>query len=320
VTGGSPAGGSPRGGLAFLIAGQGAQHARMFEIVRAHDAAEAILAEARTLLGGRDPRDIAAAEDGARFGNRTGQILCCAAVAAVWSALAIDPTQPMTFAGYSVGELASWHCAGLFDAGTLLRLAARRAELMDAASADQEGRLLAVVGLGRAAIAAFCRDHGAEVAITNGTHHVVLGVAAARLDALTQALAAAGPAVLRVLPVAVASHTSALRAANDGLREVLRATPMASALPGCVRLLSGLDGEPVASIASGQDRLAAAISQRLDWAACLDAVRESGARTILELGPGTALAAMAREAIPDVRIHSIDDFRRLDGAAEWLAG
>jgi [acyl-carrier-protein] S-malonyltransferase len=292
----------------------------MFEIIRGHDAAEAVLAEAKTLLGGHDPRDIAVAEDGARFGNRTGQILCCAAVAAVWSALCIDAAQPITFAGYSVGELASWHCAGLFDAATLLRLAARRAELMDAASAGEEGRLLAVMGLGPAAIAAFCRDHGAEVAINNGSHHVVLGVAAARLDALTAALAAARPAVLRVLPVAVASHTAALRAASDGFRDILRATPMASTLPGPMRLLSGLDGEPVAFIARGQDRLAAAMSQRLDWAACLDAVRESGARTILELGPGTALAAMAREAIPDARIHSIDDFRRLDGAAEWLAG
>jgi [acyl-carrier-protein] S-malonyltransferase len=308
-----------KGRLAFLIAGQGAQHAHMFEILRGHDAAEAVLAEARTLLGGRDPRAIAA-EDGARFGNRTGQILCCAAVAATWSALRIDAAQSITFAGYSVGELASWHCAGLFDAATLLRLAARRAELMDAASAGEEGRLLAVVGLGRAAIAAFCRDHDAEVAIINGSHHVVLGVAAARLDALMAALATARPAVLRVLPVAVASHTAALRAASDGFRDALRATPMASALPGPMRLLSGLDGEPVASIARGQDRLAAAMSQRLDWAACQDAVRESGARTILELGPGTALAAMAREAIPDARIHSIDDFRRLDGAAEWLAG
>jgi [acyl-carrier-protein] S-malonyltransferase len=305
------------GNLAFLIAGQGAQHARMFDILRGHDAAEAVLAEAAKLLG-RDPRDIAAAEDGARFVNRTGQILCCAAVAAAWSALSIDPAQPMTLAGYSVGELASWHCAGLFDAPTLLRLAARRAELMDAAGAGQQGRLLAVVGLGRSAIAAVCRDHGAEVAITNGSHHVVLGVAATRLDALMEALAAARPAVLRVLPVAVASHTAALRAASVGFRDILRATPMATP-PGNIRLLSGLDGEPLASIARAQDRLAASISQRLDWAACLDAVRESGARTILELGPGTALAAMAREAIPDARIHSIDDFRRLEGAADWLA-
>ncbi len=305
-------------GLAFLIAGQGAQHARMFDILRGHDAAEAVLAEAATLLDGRDPRDIAAAEDGGRFGNRTGQILCCAAVAGAWSALAIDHTQPITLAGYSVGELASWHCAGLFDARTLLHLAARRAELMDAASVGEAGRLLAVVGLGRSAIAAFCRDHGAEVAITNGTHHVVLGVAAARLDALMEALAAARPAVLRRLPVAVASHTAVLRAASDGFSDILRATPMAAAMPGRIRLLSGLDGEPVTSIGRGRDRLAASISQGLDWAACLDAVRESGARTILELGPGTALAAMAREAIPDARIHSIDDFRRLDGAADWL--
>lgn len=306
------------GGLALLIAGQGAQHAGMFDILRGHAAAEAVLAEAATLLGGRDPRDIAAAGDGGRFSNRTGQILCCAAVAGVWSALPIDRAQPMTLAGYSLGELASWHCAGLFDATTLLRLAARRAERMDAAGAAQPGRLLAVVGLRRAAITAFCRDHGAEIAIVNGAEHFILGVPAGHLDALMQALGAARPSVLRLLPVGVASHTSLLRMAAEGFREELQAAPMAGALPRSLRLLSGLDGEPVTAIPHGLNRLADAITHSLDWAACLDAVRESGARTILELGPGTALAAMARAAIPDARIHSIDDFRNLEGAAAWL--
>jgi [acyl-carrier-protein] S-malonyltransferase len=292
----------------------------MFDILRGHAAAEAVLAEAATLLGGGDLRAIAAADDGRRFANRTGQILCCASVAAVWTALAVDRAQPMTLAGYSVGELASWHCAGLFDAPTMLSLAAARAEFMNAASAGEEGRLVAVVGLGRSATGKFCRDHGAEVAIVIAADHFVLGVPAANLNRLMQALSAARPAVLRVLPVAVASHTSALRAASARFREALRGSPIAGPLPRTLRLLSGLDGEPVVSIARGQDRLADAISHSLDWAACLDAVRESGARTILELGPGTALATMARTAIPEARVHSIDDFRSLDGVADWLVG
>ena len=307
------------GGLAFLIAGQGAQHPGMFDILRGHAAAEAVLGEAAMLMGGRGPREIAASEDGSRFTNRAGQILCCAAVAGVWSALPLDPAQPMTLAGYSVGELASWHCAGLFDAGTLLRLAARRAERMDAAGADEPGRLLAVVGVGRSVIASACRRHGAEIAIVNGEHHFVVGVPAADLDPLMQELAAARPLALRVLPVAVASHTSFLAAASAGFREDLQGASMAPPLAADVRLLSGLDGEPVISIPRGQERLADAISHSLDWAACLDAIRENGARTILELGPGNALANMARTAIPDARVHSIDDFRSLEGVVDWLA-
>ncbi len=306
------------GGLAFLIAGQGAQHPGMFDNLRGSPAAEAVLAEAATLLDGRDPRDIAADEDGGRFDNRTGQILCCAAVAGVWSALPIDRAQPMTLVGYSVGELAAWHCAGLFDAATLLRLAAQRAERMDAAAATRPGRLLAVVGLRRAAITAFCRDHGAEIAIVNGAEHFILGVPAGHLDALMRALGAARPTVLRLLPVGVASHTSLLREAAEGFHADLAAAPIMGALPRGLRLLSALDGEPVTAIPRARDRLADAITQRLDWAACLDAVRESGAKTILELGPGSALAAMARAAIPEARIHSIDDFRNLEGVAAWL--
>ncbi len=307
------------GKLALLFAGQGAQHPRMFDIVHGHAAAEATLAEAAGLLGGRHPR-AAAADDEARFGNRTGQILCCAAVAAAWSALALDRTQPMVLAGYSIGELAAWHCAGMLDAGTLLRLAAERAELMDKASVGQDGRLLAVVGLGRANITPLCEAYGADIAIINGPQHFVLGVPVARVDALMQALTAARPTVLRLLPVAVASHTSAIQAASAKFLQALQTTPMAASPAPNMRLLSGVDGEPVLSAARGQVLLAEALSHRIDWAACLDTCRESGVSTVLELGPGNSLATMAREAIPGARVHSIDDFRELEGVARWLAG
>ena len=149
------------GRLAILIAGQGAQHAGMFDILRGHEAAEAILAEAAIFLNGCDPRDIARVREWRAVRQPYWADICAVQPSqCVWSALSIDRAQPMMLAGYSVGELAAWH----------------------------------------------------------------------------------------------------------------------------------------------------------------DAVRESRARTILELGSGTALAAMARAAISEVRIHSIDDFRSLGGAPDWLKG
>ena len=57
----------------------------------------------------------------------------------------------------------------------------------------------------------------------------------------------------------------------------------------------------------------------IDWAACLDACREYGADRVLELGPGHALATMARMVLPDARVHAVDEFRSLAGVTEWLA-
>jgi [acyl-carrier-protein] S-malonyltransferase len=38
----------------------------------------------------------------------------------------------------------------------------------------------------------------------------------------------------------------------------------------------------------------------------------------LELGPGDALARIARERFPELAIRSVADFRGVDGAAAWV--
>jgi [acyl-carrier-protein] S-malonyltransferase len=46
---------------------------------------------------------------------------------------------------------------------------------------------------------------------------------------------------------------------------------------------------------------------------------EAGVTTMLELGPGRALAEMAARSIPGLEARSLDEFRSLDGARSWLA-
>jgi [acyl-carrier-protein] S-malonyltransferase len=304
--------------LAFLLAGQGAQHAAMFDALKDHPEAEPIFAAATALLDGTDPRDLARAPGADLHQNRLAQILCCTAIAANWAILLPRIAQPHILAGYSLGDLATWHCAGLFDARTLLRLAAARAEAMDDAGRVSPGGLVAVVGLRRSAIDAVCQEHKAEVAIINGQDHFVVGCRSDSIAGLVEAMKQARAAVVRPLPVSLASHTSLLEPATRAFHQQLAAVTMPEVVPNSVRLLSGLDGESVLKTAPGQAKLAAAISHTIDWAACLDACREAGATTILELGPGGALATMAREAIPQARIRSLDDFRTLDGVSAWL--
>jgi [acyl-carrier-protein] S-malonyltransferase len=304
--------------LAFLLAGQGAQHAGMFDALRGHREAEPIFAGAAALLGGADPRDLVRVSGADLHQNRLAQILCCTAIAASWAILLPRITQPYILAGYSLGDLATWHCAGLFGTQTLLQLAAARAEAMDDAGRRSPGGLVAVVGLRRRLIDVLCREHAAEVAIVNGEDHFVLGCRSVSLASLVEVLKQARAAVVRPLPVSVASHTSLLEPATHAFHQRLAAVAMPEVVPNSVRLLSGLDGESVFRTAPAQAKLAAAISNTIDWAACLDACREAGATTILELGPGRALATLARDVIPQARIRSLDDFRTLDGASAWL--
>jgi [acyl-carrier-protein] S-malonyltransferase len=84
------------------------------------------------------------------------------------------------------------------------------------------------------------------------------------------------------------------------------------------RLLSGTDGDTVADIETGIDKLARQISTTIHWAACLESCRSAGAVAALELGPGTTLSRMASALFPDGRARAVEEFRSLAGLRTWL--
>ena len=272
---------------------------------------------AAAFLDGADPRRfVRDADDAALFGNRAGQILCCTQALAAWAMIGERRPAGVVLAGYSVGELAAWGCAGLFAPAQVLALAASRAAVMDAAAPAGAG-LAAIVGLRRAALDAMLAAHGGHVAIHNGPESVVIGADGAALAACLEAAIAGGARTARRLPVAVPSHTALLASASPSFGTRLQAETLGVQSPG-VRLLSGIDGAVVRDTEAGLLALAAQISTTIDWAACLDSCRELGARRFLELGPGAALAAMAAELGPDVTTRAVGQFRSRDGVLAWL--
>ena len=304
--------------VALLCSGQGGQHRDMFAWLGAVPAAEPVFAAASSLLGGLDPRRfVREAPDDALFGNHAGQILCCTQALAAWAMLGDARPSRVVLAGYSVGELAAWGCAGVFAPDALLRLAAERARLMDAAAPAGAG-LAAIVGLRRPALERLLATHGAALAIVNGADSVVIGGTADALEACLAEATRQGAATARRLPVAVPSHTALLAAASAGFAPILATGPHGAVGDG-VRLLSGIDGEVVRDPARGLHKLAAQISTTIEWSACLAACRELGASRFLELGPGTALSRMVEQSGAGASARAIEQFRTPDGVRSWLA-
>jgi [acyl-carrier-protein] S-malonyltransferase len=219
-------------------------------------------------------------------------------------------------AGYSIGELAAWGCAGALDEMGILRLARRRAAVMDAA-APSDGGLAAIVGLRRPTLEPILARHALSIAIVNDVDHFTVGGHRAALEAACQEAAACGAKRAVTLAVAVPSHTPLLREATEQFRAVLReASPRLPAAG--YRLLSGIDGDTVDNIDIGIDKLARQISTTIDWAACLESCRSAGAVAALELGPGTTLSRMASALFPDGRARAVEEFRTLAGLRVWL--
>ncbi len=304
-------------GIAILCSGQGGQGAGMFDLLAEAPEAAPVFEAAQAILDGRDLRELVhQASDQDLHANRLGQILCCTQTMAAWAIIRDRLSEPLIVAGYSVGELGAWGVAGLMDAGEVLRLAARRAAAMDAATAEPSG-LVAIRGLTRDGLDPICTAHGAFVAIVNASDQMLVGGTRTALAAVAADANAAGATRTTMLAVEVASHTPLLAAASDRFRQDLAGAHLAREVPPERRLLSGIDGAPVFDVKTGADKLARQIRQTVDWSACMETCRASDVSKAIELGPGNALARLVQEAVPGIDAHSLSEFRSLDGFVRW---
>lgn len=298
-------------GLAVLFSGQGTQHAAMLPWLDADPAAAPVLAQMRSILAA-DWRQQAAQADWLTQ-NRIAQPLLAGVQLAAWATLAPALPRPIAVAGYSVGELAAFAAAGALTPHEALSLAALRAEAMDQAMAGSEGGMAAVRDIPLDQIAAWCARHGLAIAIRLAPDRAIVGGAEAALAAALSDPAVAQARIDRIA-VRIPSHTSWMAPAARVLAAHFVQHPLKrAALP----LICNYTG----AVASQPAELAACLAQQVasvvPWDSCMDAVAERGARCVLEIGPGSSLAAMWRERHPAIPVRSADEFKSAAAIAAW---
>jgi [acyl-carrier-protein] S-malonyltransferase len=296
----------------LLFSGQGTQHAQMLPWV-GHD--DALVRQTEAALGVTDWR-LALQDPAWAARNRNVQILLTGIGLSAWARISPLLPVPAAVAGYSVGELAAFSAAGAFDAGTAIELAEQRADAMDRCAAGSPGALLAVTGLAAPTVEALCADTGVSVAIRIDADAVVLGGPKQAVNVIEQ-LARGQGAKCSVLNVEVASHTPAMRPAADDFARVLLATALKSPP---IPLFSNAAGDRVRGADQAVRALSLQIAQTVQWADCMDAIYARRVACVLELGPGSALAAMWNRRHPDVPARSADEFRRATSVVDWVLG
>jgi [acyl-carrier-protein] S-malonyltransferase len=262
---------------AVLFPGQGSQTSGMAAVTAVHR--PDLLAQARSELG-LDPFE--AIGESTRFAH--------------WRQ-AGEPSGHMV-AGHSLGELAALVAGGALGAEEGLRLAVVRGRLMEEAAAANPGGMLAVLGGEDGDVRTIAERLGVTVANENAPGQVVLS---GELDALGEArreLRAAGLKAIR-LPVAGAFHSPHMRGAAERFRAALDAAEFGEPrLPVYSSTAAAPFGDP-------RDGLAAALTQPVLWRTTLGSMREAGARTFLEAGPGDVLTGLVRRTLEGVEARSL---------------
>lgn len=267
---------------AVLFPGQGSQTPEMRDLV----AATPGLLEACIELVGEDP--FPRVEESTRFAQPA---IFCASMAA-WSRLEVSPRAG---AGHSLGELAALTAAGVFSLEDALRLVVTRGEMM--AGADDAGSMLALVGGEPSDAAEIAAEVDVTVANDNAPGQVVLS---GRRERLAQAEDSARERGIRALPLDVAGafHSPSMAPAVEPFRAALEDVEVAKPR---FEVFSCASARPFGDV---RDELAGALVRPVRWRETVLALREAGAESYVDVGPGKVLARLMKRIAPGLKAQS----------------
>lgn len=275
--------GSAPGELAFLFPGQGSQHAGMagelalyFDEVRRaldSDLARTILPPAAFTDNER------AAQERALADTRVAQPAIGAVSCGMLDLARRLGIAPARVAGHSYGEFVALHAAGAVSRDDLMRLSAKRGELMATAG----GGAMALVPR------PIREADGVVIANINAPDQIVVSGPVEAIERLLEQ----GVATRR-LNVSAAFHSPLMRSARGPFAEFVNMLTIgAPAIP----VHANRDGEPYAG--DVRARLVEHLEQRVDFVAQIESMLSAGVRTFLEVGPGRVLTGLVRRIAGD---------------------
>ncbi|SEF79494.1 Acyl transferase domain-containing protein [Saccharopolyspora kobensis] len=291
---------SPTGGdVAFMFSGQGSQYVGMGRALhQRYPAFAAQLDECDRLFAehlGRSIKEIMFGEapdseeliDQTRY-TQPALFALEYALAALWMSWGVRPN---VLIGHSIGEITAAAVAGLFSLPDAVKLVAVRGRMMQ--SVSEPGGMLAVEAAATDVEALLAPFDDVSFGAVNGPRQCVISGGVRSLEAIAESLRAEGIKTKR-LSVSHAFHSPLMaEVAEEFLAELSDITfhePQRS-------FVSNLTGESATLAEVGTPSYwVRHIAEPVNFAAGIRKVLASGARIMIEVGPGAALTGLGRAA------------------------
>lgn len=280
--------------LAFLVPGQGAWQpgigANLYNengLFRKH--ADACL----HLLDGDTARDVLdailgrTAEDVRHHPGQLAHFIVCYALARTWMDLGVQPDQLI---GHSLGEHVAAVIGGVMSLGDGLKAVEARGRLFD--TATPAGAMLAVAAAVEALSAQFEFGTDLFVAGINGPAQTVVSGTQAAVARVQNEMVAAGTRVSLLKTYDTPGHSPMLRSMRNAFRQTLESLTLKSP---SIPIVSTLTGEVATDAIAGVEHWLDLVEQPVRFHDALLAASD-GRTLFIEVGPGAALAKLARAA------------------------
>lgn len=303
------------GKIAFVFAGQGAQHPGMGQaLAQCSPAAAEVFAKADTLRPGTAEQCFAGTEAELKETKNTQPCMFTVELAAA-AALAEKGIQADMAAGFSLGEIGALTYTQAVDFETGFALVRRRGELMQQDAEKEATAMAAVLRLSNEQVEEVCRTFPNAYPVNyNCPGQVAVACLQSELAPLSAAVKAAGG---RALPLKVKGgfHSPFMADAAAGFAEELKNhTVNAPALP----LYSNYTGQVYEG--DPKELLAKQICSPVRWETIVRSMIAAGADTFIELGPGRTLCGLIEKTDQTVRTFGLADEADLEKILEEVKG
>ena len=305
--------------MAFLFPGQGAQAIGMGgQLAASHDVARHLFEEVNDALN----EDLFSLmqngpEDDLRLTRNAQPALFVASMAAV-RVLEAELGKPLTdvatfVAGHSLGEyaaLAAANSLGIADAARLLR---QRGDAMQAAVADGDGAMAAILGADEAQIDAILADASAkglvQLANDNAPGQIVISGMTNAVDAAIEIAKDAGIRRAIKLPVSAPFHCDLMAPAAEVMQTALDNVTLFDAV---VPVVCNVTATAESDAEMLRANLVTQVCSRVRWRETLMMLGQSEVTHFIELGTGKVLSGLVKRTLEDVAIANLDGTDDLD--------
>jgi [acyl-carrier-protein] S-malonyltransferase len=311
--------------LAFVFPGQGAQTIGMGrDLAEAYPEARAVFETVDDALGETLSDLIWDGDIETLTLTRNAQPALMATSMAAMAALkaeGVEVTAAAYVAGHSLGEYSALCAAGALDLADAARLLRVRGDAMQAAVAQGEGAMAAILGLDFDAVSSVVADAAEDqVCAAANDNDPAQVVVSGHLGAVERAVAIAkdrGAKRAVMLPVSAPFHCALMQPAADAMAEALGGVDLkAPAVP----LVGNVTAEADSAAASIRDRLVDQVTGRVRWRESVKWMAANGVTEIWEIGAGKALSGMIRRIDRSVETRAVGTAEDVAAAAASLGG
>lgn len=304
--------------VAFLFAGQGAQHPAMgVDLIEASPAAAKVFAIADEVRPGTSEQCRSASKEELSQTENTQPCVFVHDLAAA-AALRERGVVPAVCAGFSLGEVAALNFVGAFDTQAGFELVCERAALMAAAAERHPGGMRAVIKLDAAQVENLAAQAGEDCwpVNYNSPQQTVVAGAPDALQTLDVLVKEAGGRAMKVA-VSGAFHSPYMAEATEELATYIQAGHAPSPL--LIPVMANMTAAPYpADPRAASDVMANQVSHAVRWVDTLHALQTQGIDTFIEVGPGKTLSGLVKRTLSDVRVYSCETAEQVAAIADEL--